>query len=65
MSDAPKSQRKVRCPQCGGAAVFEPSNPWRPFCSERCKLVDLGEWASGNYRIPVEEPDSGTDSADA
>lgn len=45
--------------------MFEPSNPWRPFCSERCKLIDLGEWATGNYRIPVEEPDPGTDSADA
>ncbi len=27
-------------------------NPWRPFCSERCKLIDLGAWASEEYRIP-------------
>jgi endogenous inhibitor of DNA gyrase (YacG/DUF329 family) len=28
-------------------------NPWRPFCSERCKLIDLGEWASESHRIPA------------
>jgi hypothetical protein len=30
-------------------------NPWRPFCSERCKLLDLGKWASEEYRVPVSE----------
>ena len=29
---------------------------WRPFCSERCKLVDLGAWASERYRVPADEP---------
>lgn len=45
---------------------YAPTNPWRPFCSERCKLIDLGQWASDGYRIPVEEPDGGlpTDDAD-
>lgn len=47
--------RKVRCPQCGKDAVWGPENPWRPFCSERCKLIDLGAWASESYRIPVAE----------
>ena len=46
--------RKVRCPQCGGEAVYSPENPWRPFCSERCKQIDLGAWAEESYRIPVE-----------
>ena len=32
-----------------------PANPWRPFCSERCKLVDLGGWADESYRVPVAE----------
>ena len=35
---------------------------WRPFCSERCKLLDLAQWAEGNYRIgaePVQDPDEG------
>ena len=47
--------RKVRCPQCGGDSLWSPSNPWRPFCSERCKQIDLGAWASESYRIPVQE----------
>jgi hypothetical protein len=45
--------RQVRCPQCGGQALWAPENPWRPFCSERCKQIDLGAWASDAYRIPV------------
>ncbi len=44
--------RTVACPSCGKKSVFEPWNPWRPFCSERCRMVDLGGWASGSYRIP-------------
>lgn len=53
--------RTVACPSCGGKAVFEPWNPWRPFCSERCRLTDLGAWASESYRIPVkpDEDDAG------
>lgn len=47
--------RKVRCPQCGGESVWAPENPWRPFCSERCKLIDLGCWAAETYRIPAQE----------
>ena len=31
---------------------WDPANPYRPFCSERCKLIDLGQWASEAYRIP-------------
>jgi len=44
----------VPCPHCGAASVFAPSNRWRPFCSERCKLIDLGDWASERYRMPDE-----------
>ena len=46
--------RKVRCPQCGGDSIWAPENKWRPFCSERCKQIDLGAWASDSYRIPVQ-----------
>ncbi|MBI1396462.1 MAG: DNA gyrase inhibitor YacG [Betaproteobacteria bacterium] len=53
--------RRVKCPNCGSPALYSPENPWRPFCSERCKLVDLGAWATGAYRIPVEEEDHGFD----
>jgi endogenous inhibitor of DNA gyrase (YacG/DUF329 family) len=46
--------RVVTCPQCKKPAIWDASNPYRPFCSERCKLIDLGQWASEGYRIPVE-----------
>jgi uncharacterized protein len=40
----------VKCPRCGKEVIYE-SNPFRPFCSERCKLIDLGKWVSGEYRV--------------
>jgi len=43
--------KQVPCPRCGQPASFGPQNPWRPFCSERCKLMDLGLWASERYRV--------------
>ena len=45
----------VSCPQCGASVVWDAANPFRPFCSERCKMIDLGAWATESYRIPVEE----------
>jgi len=44
--------RTVPCPRCGAAAAFSPDNQWRPFCSERCRLIDLGDWAAERYRVP-------------
>lgn len=41
---------RVRCPRCGMRAPYE-GNPNRPFCSEKCRLVDLGRWAAEEYRI--------------
>jgi endogenous inhibitor of DNA gyrase (YacG/DUF329 family) len=49
----PRTARKVECPACGKPALYAPSNPWRPFCSERCRVTDLGGWASEAYRIPA------------
>ena len=43
----------VKCPGCGAPTQFTPENPHRPFCSERCRLIDLGQWAEGKYSIPV------------
>ena len=51
---------KMACPQCGQPAVLDTSNAWRPFCCERCKLLDLGEWFSGRYSVPTEESDGST-----
>ncbi|MGG7054546.1 DNA gyrase inhibitor YacG [Nitrosomonas sp. ANs5] len=42
----------VNCPQCGEIVEWTDSNRFRPFCSERCKTVDLGQWATDTYRIP-------------
>jgi endogenous inhibitor of DNA gyrase (YacG/DUF329 family) len=54
---ATKAQaRTVRCPQCGGDSVYGPSNPYRPFCSDRCKGIDLGAWASESFRMEAETP---------
>ncbi len=45
--------REVACPRCGRKTPFTPDNGWRPFCSERCKTIDLGAWADERYRVPV------------
>lgn len=50
--------RTVKCPVCGKAALYEDANPSRPFCSERCRTIDLGAWAAERYRVPV-KPDEG------
>jgi endogenous inhibitor of DNA gyrase (YacG/DUF329 family) len=40
-----------KCPTCG-TPVERQENPWRPFCSERCKLIDFDKWTSDEYRVP-------------
>lgn len=44
---------RVNCPTCKRSIEYSPDNKWRPFCSERCKLIDLGEWAAEKHAIPV------------
>ena len=41
----------MKCPTCGKPVEWK-DNPVRPFCSERCQLVDLGRWVEGEYRVP-------------
>ena len=48
-------RRPVSCPQCGAPVAWEPESCYRPFCSERCRMIDLGAWASESYRVPVVE----------
>jgi endogenous inhibitor of DNA gyrase (YacG/DUF329 family) len=43
----------VKCPRCGREVEYE-GNEFRPFCSERCKLLDLGAWADEEYSLPAE-----------
>ena len=47
---------EATCPQCGKAIKAEASERFKPFCSERCKLGDLGQWFAGRYAIPEEDP---------
>lgn len=55
--------RLVACPTCGASAPWDPANRFRPFCSERCKMIDLGAWATERYRVPVVESDDSESSA--
>lgn len=47
----------VKCPSCGKEAAYE-GNEFRPFCSERCKLLDFGAWADESYSLPAENSDT-------
>ena len=56
----------VSCPTCEAKVAWSPENVFRPFCSERCKQIDLGAWAEEKYTIPavnlpedLENPDLG------
>jgi len=51
-------QPEAVCSYCRRHAI---DAAWRPFCSQRCQLADLGRWISGDYRIPVSRPDDDTD----
>jgi len=55
--------KRVLCPRCGEMAAWE-NNPHRPFCSERCRMIDLGAWASEDYKIPGASPPKPQDSED-
>ena len=71
MSESAEQEKTtlVPCPTCGKDVPWTAASHWRPFCSERCRLIDLGEWLSENHRIsePLEgysEGDSGGLSED-
>jgi hypothetical protein len=66
MGKPDKRRRGARCPQCGKAVDLTPDNRFRPFCSERCKLIDLGAWAAEAYRVRSNEgPDPEGEESDA
>ena len=55
-----KDSKKYQCPQCGTEILWSEEFPYRPFCSERCKMMDFGDWANENNKIPselIENPD--------
>ena len=56
----------VPCPRCGVQVGWSSENRFRPFCGERCKLIDLGQWATEAYRVPqFEPPDPGEEKPDS
>ncbi len=57
--------RTVRCPACGGPRLYAADNLWRPFCSERCKNLDFGAWASENYRVAAQPVMDGEDGGES
>lgn len=60
------SARSVPCPRCGMQVVWGSENKYRPFCGERCKLIDLGQWATEAYRVPLtDEPDHGAENSES
>jgi endogenous inhibitor of DNA gyrase (YacG/DUF329 family) len=52
--------RSLRCPHCGKPASATADNAFRPFCSERCKLIDLGAWLGEAHRLPLATPPDDT-----
>ena len=56
MTSTPAARRIVSCPTCHGESVFAPENPFRPFCSARCKNNDFGAWAGEAFRVAASAP---------
>jgi uncharacterized protein len=57
--------RSVTCPACKGPSLYGPGNPWRPFCSQRCRTHDLGAWANEDYRVAAPPSAEESDGAEA
>lgn len=55
----------VNCPTCGKKVEWTEKNKYRPFCSERCKQIDLGAWAEEKYAIPAVTPPEEADDDSA
>lgn len=64
MSEQTSDTPRLDCPTCGKTVYWSEAYPYRPFCSERCKLIDLGEWASESHKIPGEPVDPTDPEAD-
>lgn len=64
-SDIMTKNINIRCPHCGTATTWH-HNPTRPFCSERCRMIDLGRWDNEEYAVPGEktETETETDNSD-
>lgn len=47
---------RLNCPHCKKSVFWDDEHAFKPFCSERCKLIDLGAWADEQYAIPAQTP---------
>jgi endogenous inhibitor of DNA gyrase (YacG/DUF329 family) len=47
--------QSVECPHCGKPVLWTEASKWRPFCSDRCRLIDLGDWLAEKHAIPTED----------
>jgi uncharacterized protein len=54
----------VACPTCGRPLEWSDASPFRPFCSDRCRLIDLGAWLSEQRAVPGEPADAGSAELD-
>ena len=63
MTGAQREPVVVLCPICEAPVSWTAENRWKPFCSERCKLIDLGQWATEKYRVPAREKPSDDDTS--
>jgi endogenous inhibitor of DNA gyrase (YacG/DUF329 family) len=64
-ADPARPARTVPCPACGAVSLYSPANPARPFCSARCKQLDLGAWASEQFRMAAKESADDGEAQDA
>ena len=61
--------KTVSCPTCGRPVIWNEGSPYRPFCSKRCRLIDLGAWLAEDYQIadgtddPTDDPPPSEDSS--
>jgi uncharacterized protein len=53
--------RIIRCPSCGKSTRYDLTNPDRPFCSGRCRTLDIAQWADESFRIPLKTENSDSD----
>ena len=65
MQSVTRNTPTVSCPHCGKPVPWNAQSLFRPFCSERCKLIDLGAWANEEYRVAVRAEDEEANSEDA
>lgn len=60
-SNAAEHIRVVKCPHCRKSVAWIESEKHRPFCSQKCQLIDFGDWASERHAIPAQDPPDNRD----